>query len=121
MESLCHTGELESNNVNAMSSKRENVTSVDTKDGLRDTIVDNHVVEGGMLDNPPNYNPPGLNPLKGGEVSDRSGKVVTIPMESEANTMQGGYAARAVIAPGVYFFGIVDILQTWSAEKKIEK
>jgi hypothetical protein len=29
----------------------------------------------------------------------------------------GGFLARAVIAPGVYYFGIVDILQTWSWNK----
>lgn len=32
-----------------------------------------------------------------------------------------GYLARAVIAPGIYYFGIVDILQTWSFSKKMEK
>ena len=39
----------------------------------------------------------------------------------DVDAMQGGYAARAVIAPGLYYFGIVDILQTWSYEKILEK
>lgn len=39
----------------------------------------------------------------------------------DPHIMQGGYAARAVIAPGVYYFGIVDILQTWSVGKIAEK
>ena len=39
----------------------------------------------------------------------------------DGDMMHGGYAARAVIAPGIYYFGIVDILQTWSMEKIAEK
>ena len=33
----------------------------------------------------------------------------------------GGYLARAVIAPGVYYMGIIDILQTWTLKKRIER
>jgi hypothetical protein len=33
----------------------------------------------------------------------------------------GGYLARAVIAPGVYYFGVVDILQKWTLDKKLER
>eukprot|EP01042_Synura_sphagnicola_P001516 gene1516-1758_t len=32
----------------------------------------------------------------------------------------GGYLSRAVIAPGVYYLGIIDILQTWTFKKQIE-
>ena len=41
--------------------------------------------------------------------------------DGDGDVMHGGYAARAVIAPGIYYFGIVDILQTWSMEKIAEK
>jgi len=33
----------------------------------------------------------------------------------------GGYVARAVVAPGMYYFGIIDILQSWTVEKRIER
>lgn len=40
---------------------------------------------------------------------------------SDQTEFAGGYLARAVIAPGVYYFGVVDILQKWTLEKKLEK
>jgi hypothetical protein len=32
-----------------------------------------------------------------------------------------GYGARAVVAPVAYYFGVIDILQTWSLKKKLER
>ena len=32
-----------------------------------------------------------------------------------------GYSARAVVAPSVYYLGVIDILQTWSLQKQIER
>jgi hypothetical protein len=40
---------------------------------------------------------------------------------SEEPEILGGYLARAVIAPGVYYFGVVDILQKWTLDKKLER
>lgn len=34
---------------------------------------------------------------------------------------QAAYPARAVIAPKEYYFGVIDILQTWSLSKKFER
>jgi 1-phosphatidylinositol-4-phosphate 5-kinase len=34
---------------------------------------------------------------------------------------QNAYAARAVIAPNEYYFGVIDILTTWSWSKKLER
>ena len=39
-------------------------------------------------------------------------------MEEE---LTGGYLARSVIAPGVYYMGAVDILQKWTVMKRIER
>jgi 1-phosphatidylinositol-4-phosphate 5-kinase len=39
-------------------------------------------------------------------------------MEEE---LTGGYLARSVIAPGVYYMGAVDILQKWTIRKRIER
>lgn len=61
------------------------------------------------------YVPPALPPT-GGKAPDNA-----TAADADADAMQGGYAARAVIAPGIYFFGIVDILQTWSIDKIMEK
>ena len=44
-----------------------------------------------------------------------------INIDTDSAGTEGGYMARTVIAPGVYYFGIVDILQTWSFEKIIER
>ena len=41
--------------------------------------------------------------------------------DSDVPGQDGGFLARAVIAPGVYYFGIVDILQTWSWNKVGER
>jgi 1-phosphatidylinositol-4-phosphate 5-kinase len=39
-------------------------------------------------------------------------------MEEE---LTGGYLARSVIAPGVYYMGAVDILQKWTIRKRVER
>lgn len=35
--------------------------------------------------------------------------------------LRGGYLARSVIAPGVYYVGVVDILQGWTVAKQAER
>ena len=42
-------------------------------------------------------------------------------LEITEEEVSGGYLARSVIAPGVYYFGIIDILQKWTLEKKLER
>jgi 1-phosphatidylinositol-4-phosphate 5-kinase len=39
-------------------------------------------------------------------------------MEEE---LTGGHLARSVIAPGVYYMGVVDILQKWTVKKRMER
>ena len=39
-------------------------------------------------------------------------------MEEE---LAGGYLARSVVAPGVYYMGAVDILQKWTIRKRLER
>jgi hypothetical protein len=36
------------------------------------------------------------------------------------NDYIAGFSARAVVAPSVYYFGVVDILQTWDVSKRAE-
>lgn len=52
------------------------------------------------------------------------------PLQKEQNSqmmdlteeeLTGGYLARSVIAPGVYYMGIVDILQKWTLQKRFER
>jgi 1-phosphatidylinositol-4-phosphate 5-kinase len=38
-----------------------------------------------------------------------------------ARMMSTGYPARVVIAPKEYYFGVIDILQTWNWTKKFER
>jgi 1-phosphatidylinositol-4-phosphate 5-kinase len=49
----------------------------------------------------------------------------TSPLKGLPNTSKTssttGYPARVVIAPKEYYFGIVDVLQTWSWSKKMER
>ena len=42
-------------------------------------------------------------------------------MCSASHGAYGGHRVRAVVAPGVYYFGIIDILQSWSLKKRIER
>eukprot|EP00603_Paraphysomonas_imperforata_P011470 CAMPEP_0114462732 /NCGR_PEP_ID=MMETSP0104-20121206/6983_1 /TAXON_ID=37642 ORGANISM="Paraphysomonas imperforata, Strain PA2" /NCGR_SAMPLE_ID=MMETSP0104 /ASSEMBLY_ACC=CAM_ASM_000202 /LENGTH=801 /DNA_ID=CAMNT_0001635625 /DNA_START=425 /DNA_END=2831 /DNA_ORIENTATION=- len=52
----------------------------------------------------------GLNNKEGSQMLDL--------MEEE---LAGGHLARSVIAPGVYYMGIVDILQKWTIKKRCER
>lgn len=51
------------------------------------------------------------------EVSSRDSNMLEITEEE----VTGGYLARSVIAPGVYYLGIIDILQKWTWEKRLER
>lgn len=63
-------------------------------------------------------NPPQL----GGRAANKKPRDLGNPAaNADTKIMEGGYAARAVVAPGIYYFGIVDILQTWSIDKILEK
>ncbi len=35
--------------------------------------------------------------------------------------LENGFPSRAVVAPGVYYLGIIDILQSWTWEKELER
>ena len=51
------------------------------------------------------------------ELSSRDSNMLEITEEE----VTGGYLARSVIAPGVYYLGIIDILQKWTWEKRLER
>jgi hypothetical protein len=40
---------------------------------------------------------------------------------SSSSLVKRSYPAKAVIAPKEYYFGIIDILETWSWKKKLER
>jgi hypothetical protein len=44
-----------------------------------------------------------------------------VASEVTEEEVKGGYLARSVIAPGVYYIGIVDILQGWTYSKQLER
>jgi hypothetical protein len=64
---------------------------------------------------PQPYTPPPALPQN--PMSPRESNLLEITEEE----VSGGYLARSVIAPGVYYLGIIDILQKWTWEKKLER
>lgn len=52
-----------------------------------------------------------------GVTTENNGQLLDL-MEEE---LTGGYLARSVIAPGVYYMGAVDILQKWTVKKRLER
>lgn len=51
------------------------------------------------------------------------GEAVSMPpgLNNTAGALGTGLPARAVVAPSIYYLGVVDILQTWSMGKRLER
>jgi hypothetical protein len=51
---------------------------------------------------------------------EEGGALQSDPLIRDTGLLTNAFTARAVVAPSMYYLGIVDILQTWDASKRVE-
>ena len=72
------------------------------------------------------FAPQSLYPSSTSDSNSTTNSPLMIPTTDANNNfnpraMTAGYPARVVIAPKEYYFGVIDVLQTWSWSKKLER